>query len=101
MITTWFQRTLDPFDACSLSLSAPLLTPDSLPLAPPSPPPPPAVRMPTFHLDALHLSFHIYANHRFLIMTPLSRSFSLPTSLSNSVSRLKVFSGNASKDEVS
>lgn len=34
-------------------------------------------------------------------MAPLSRSFSLPVSLSDRVSRLKVFSGAAGKDEVS
>lgn len=34
-------------------------------------------------------------------MTPLNRSFSLPVSLTDRVSRLKVFSGAASKDEVS
>lgn len=34
-------------------------------------------------------------------MAPLNRSFSLPVSLSDRVSRLKVFSGNAGRDEVS
>ena len=34
-------------------------------------------------------------------MAPLDRSFSLPTSLTDGVSRLKVFSGAAGKDEVS
>jgi len=36
-----------------------------------------------------------------LIMAPLYRSFSLPVSLSDRISRLKVFSGAAGKDEVS
>lgn len=34
-------------------------------------------------------------------MAPLHRSFSLPVSLSNPVSRLKALSGAAGKDEVS
>lgn len=33
-------------------------------------------------------------------MAPLNRSFSLPVSLPDRVTRLKVFSGNAGKDEV-